>query len=242
MEARKLIIALAIKHNGEWLSIYRDIQDKVMPTEEELAKAEGIECITILDDDYPTALKQGFKPPFVLFCKGNKQLLNDTDILAVVGSRNPTGRTITFTEKFVSSRNETIITGMNIGINSKVAHTALENGNNTILVLAEGIDNKATFPELYDKVAEKGLIISEYPFNTPAQKENFAFRYRLISGLCKAVCIMDIKQHSGTNVLVMNAINSGKEIYVKPDIESKDSYENQLIDEGANCLTLATTI
>ena len=135
-----------------------------------------------------------------------------------------------------------IITKMNTYIISKVAYRALNNDRNVILVLAEGIDNSSTFPELYEKVAQKGLIISEYPLDTPKTQESCMFRQRIISSLCKALCVMDITKQSGTNVLVMNSINNGKEIFVKPDVDSKDSYANELINEGANCLTLSTTI
>lgn len=243
-KARQDLIAIAIRHQGDWNSIYADIQAKAIPSEEELAKAENVDCITMLDSEYPNSLKQGFKPPFVLFYKGDKTLLNDTNIIAVVGGHNPKERIVNFTEKFVSSRNETIINGLSLGIATKGLETALKNGNKVIAVLGSGIDN--CYPTqnkaLYNEIALKGLLISEYPFDTEPLPVNFPMRNRIIANLSNKVCVMEMKKQSGTMVLINFALQNGKDIYIVPDIEEEDNAANQLIDEGAHCLTLSTTI
>jgi len=243
-KARQELIAIAIRNQGDWNSIYADIQAKAIPSEEELTKAENVDCITILDSEYPESLRQGFRPPFVLFYKGNKALLNDTNIIAVVGGRNPKERIVNFTEKFVSSRNETIISGLSLGIDTKALETALKNGNKVIAVLGGGIDN--CYPTqnqaLYNEIALKGLLISEYPFDISPLQENFIRRNNIIANLSNKVCVMEMKKQSGTMMLINFALQDGKEIYIVPDIEEEDNAANQLIDEGAHCLTLSTTI
>ena len=244
MEGRIILIANAIRRKGDWGNIYQDIVNKVYPTDEEIEQAKSVQCVTMLDEDYPNYLKQIKKPPFVLFYKGNKALLNDTDMLAVVGSRSPKETTLNFTEKFVSSRHEMIINGLSMGVATKALKTALKNGNNVVAVLGCGIDYcyPAENQALYDEIAQKGLLISEYPFDTLPEQHNMVFRNRIISGLCKAVCVMDLIKRSGTLVLVDFALEIGKDIYVKPDLEEEDNPANSLIEEGATCLTLSTKI
>ena len=245
-QSRLILISYAITNNGDWNGIYQSILNKTQPSDEELAKAEQLKgsCVTMLDNEYPEVLKQSFKPPFVLFYIGNKDLLKKDNIVAVVGSRNPKQATLRFTEKFVAKRSETIITTLSQGVNTKVLETALKNGNNTIVVMANGLDY--CYPkeneDLYNEVAKTGLIISEYPFGVMPDAQNFPFRTRIVSGLCKVVCVMDLVKHSGTLMLINNALQGGKDIYITPDIEEEESEANNLINQGANCLTLSTEI
>ena len=86
MKARTILIALAVKYQGDWQRIYNDIANKITPTSEEIAKVEYLEkeCITLLDENYPSMLKEIYKPPFVLFTKGNKDLLNNNDMVRML--------------------------------------------------------------------------------------------------------------------------------------------------------------
>ena len=78
-KARNILIALSLKHNGDWDKIYEDIQNKTLVEDTYTQQAENIKnVITILDEEYPQQLKNSFKPPFVLFYKGN---INFTEIL-----------------------------------------------------------------------------------------------------------------------------------------------------------------
>jgi len=245
MRARQILIALAIKHKGDWGGFYQDIVNKTEPTEEELAKAENVEAITLLDDEYPNCLKEIVKPPFVLFYKGNKELLNKDNIVAVAGSRKPKESIKRFAEKFVANqKSKTIITGISLGVNTIALKTALKNGISPIVVLGSGIDY--CYPEqnqkLYEEVAQKGLIISEYPFNELPQTDNFPMRNRIISGLANQVCFMDLLKRSGSAVLANFALMNGKEIFVVPSIDDEENVANDLINEGANCLTLSTIL
>ena len=245
MQARQILIALAIRNKGDWSATYNDILKKAEPTEEELAKAEGVECLTLLDEDYPTVLKQSFRPPFVLFYKGNKSLLNDTKKVAVLGSRSPKERTENFTEKFINKRSETIISELNKGIDEKALKLALKNGNRVIAVMGSGIDYcyPKSLQALYTEIALNGLLISEYPFDTLPDTNSLMFRKRITASLASHICLMDSKKKSGSDVLINFALEQGKEIYVCPDMEDdEESQANELIEQGANCLTLATEL
>ena len=243
-KARDILIATVIKNKGDWDKTYQDITNKYYPSEEEIAKASEVECITLLDSEYPTALKQGFKPPFVLFYKGDKTLLNGEQPLAILGTRNPKETTLNFTERLVAKLSDKkIITKLSLGVDTKVVETALKNGNKTIVLMCSGIDYcyPASNKELYEKVAEQGLIISELPFDTLPSQNASAYTNRIIASLCSKLLVADLVKQSGVYIAISQALQNGKDIYVKPDLEDEESAENQLIEEGAYCLTLSTT-
>ena len=234
MKAREILIAVAIKNKGNWENTYKDIMNKVYPSEEEISKTKDIQCITLLDEEYPDKLKRGYKPPFVLFYKGNIELLKSDNIIAVIGTRTPKQKTLDFTEKFVSKQTDkVIITTDANGIAEKVRKATRRAGVKTIVVLGGSLDYKEVVGD---------LIISEYPLNTTPNMENYPFRNRIVAQLANQVCVMDLKEHSGNLITISNALSAGKNIYVVPDIEEEDSKANELIDEGAYCLTLATTL
>lgn len=245
MQARNILIATAIKHKGEWESIYKDIKNKEYPSEEELAQTEKVECITPFDEEYPDELKQVFKMPLVLFTKGNKELLNNENKIALLGIREPDNTTKTFTEKLMPKlKGKTIITTLNRGTDTKVIENALKCGNPLIVVMASGIDYcyPSENKELYEQVAQKGLLISEYPFNELPQQETFMASKRIIAGLCEKLCVLELRQHSGALMTVNYALSLGKDIYCKSNPINEEDYCNDLLDEGALPLTLNTQL
>lgn len=247
----EILVYLSIIHNGDWNKIYKDILDK-KPINKELIKdvLKDIDSnyITLLDKNYPISLKSIFKPPFVLFYKGNIELLNSNNKkIAVIGSRENTNYGKNMTQKICKdliNENIIIVSGLAKGIDSIAHQCCIENSGKTIAVLGNALN--VTYPKgnenLYKRIEENGLIISEYPRNVMPDSFNFPQRNRIIAGLCEGVVVIEAKEKSGTMNTVSHALEDGKLIFCVPEQSNKNSGCNKLIKEGAKLIENAQDI
>ena len=242
MEPRNVLAALAIKCNGEWNKIYESIKSRnTLKATEIISILENnkTKFITIIDDEYPTILKNIYKPPIVLFYKGDISLLKSRRLLGVVGSRNCSNYGKYVTKKLISELDKDIVvvSGLARGIDYEGHVSALKNGNPTIAFLGCGINY--IYPtenyQLYKDIERNGLLISEYPDMCPPDKQNFPFRNRLIAGLCKGILVSEGKNCSGTSTTVTAAAAFGKTVFAVPSPidEENESLTNNLIRDGA---------
>lgn len=213
-------------------------------------KEEKIEVVTILSDEFPESLINIPDAPIIIYYNGDITLLNQDNLLGVVGTRKPTsyGRTITqtFVQELVTKGNIITVSGLAYGIDSEVARSAIENGGKTIAVLGGGI--RKIYPASNTTLAEKivatgGLVMSEYfPTARPTQY-TFPERNRIISGASKGVLVIEAGENSGSLITANFAIEQGKELFVVPgninNINSKGS--NKLIEELPHTFTISTS-
>lgn len=248
----EILLYFAIKYNGDWNKIYEAIKTKESVNDEDLKEVilnNKEEYITIISDKYPDCLKSISKPPFVLFYKGNIDLIYDKRLkIAVIGSRENTEYGKTMCESLVkdlSNKNVTIISGFARGIDS-IAHTeALKNKGSTIAVFGCGINE--CYPkenkELYSSILENnGLLISEYPSNTKVEKENFPTRNRIIAAFSHGILVIEAKHRSGTMITVKEGLEYGKDIFCVPQCANIESGCNSLIKGGAKLVTSVNDI
>ncbi len=187
--------------------------------EEEKINQYAVNIMSICDEGYPFLLKQFDDRPLMLYCKGNMELLGSA-CFAVVGTRMPTKYGLRVTEEFVSalSRRFTIVSGLASGVDTIAHRVTLENRGKTIAVLGNGIE-RVYPPEnqaLYEEIAEKGLIISEYDIGTQPQQYNFPARNRIISGLSRGVLVTEAGEKSGTMTTINHAVSQGREVFCVP--------------------------
>ena len=238
----KILVYFAIKYEGEWDSIYAAInkKERVDPVEmEKVLSKNTSKYVTLIDDKYPARLKSIYKPPFVLFYKGDFELLNGSErYIAVIGSRknNDYGKNVT--SKLVSElvkENVIIVSGLASGIDSIAHKCSLDNGGKTIAVVGSGLDRVYPLENegLQNDIYSNGLVVSEYPSFIESKKDNFPKRNRIIAGLSDGVLVTQAKKKSGSMITVSRALEMGKEIFCVPDIIGVDSGCNQLIKEGA---------
>ncbi|MDO4500205.1 MAG: DNA-processing protein DprA [Erysipelotrichaceae bacterium] len=228
MENRELLISLAIKYNGEYSLIKKAIENNEIC---ELRECRN--CITILDKEYPKRLLDLKRPPYVLFYKGDINLLNEESI-GIVGSRKPCDYALRATREVVlNRRDKVVISGMAKGIDA-CAH---KYADRTIGILGCGINYIYPYcnKDLFKEVEKKGLLISEYPDKSLPYAYHFPFRNRLIAALSDEVYIMEVHEKSGTITTVNESLELGKDIRVLPyDVFNESgSYNNYLINEGA---------
>lgn len=248
----EILVYLSIVHDGDWNKIYNSILQKE-PVDKNvvISVVSSLDCnyVTILDNNYPICLKSIYKPPFVLFYKGNYSLLdNDKKRIAVIGSRlnSEYGKVATeeICKDLIRKENVVIISGCAKGIDSIAHNCCLDNNGKTIGVLGNGIN--VIYPKendkLYKSIISNGLLISEYPPDVMPIKDNFPNRNRIIAGLSEGIVVVEAKEKSGTMNTVSHALEDGKQIFCVPERYDAKSGCNKLIKEGAKLVENANDI
>jgi len=199
----------------------------------------GVHLVTADHPAYPPQLLAIGRAPFVLFVRGNPQILH-TDQLAIVGSRHPTAlgkRTARDFAFHFASLGLAITSGLALGIDAAAHEAALLAAGSTIAVCAHGLD--LTYPsqhrELAERIAEQGAIVSEFPPGVPPLPAHFPQRNRLISGLSVGVLVVEAAARSGSLVTARHAAEQGREVFAVPgSIHSPQSRGcHQLLRQGA---------
>jgi len=236
---REELIKIAIKNNGDYFKVKRDIEKNVYYSDVEISKQ--YEYVTILDKNYPKQLLRLDKPPFVLFCLGDIELL-ETQCISVVGSRRFTLYGKVICEHVVCSKESTIVSGLAYGIDSIAHECALKEGKKTIAVIGSGFNYiyPKAHVDLANRIIEKGLLISEYPQNVEPQKRNFPMRNRIIAALSTELYVCEARKNSGTKITADMALDIGNDVFCG---YSKNDYNafsgtKELLDEGANMIRL----
>lgn len=233
-----------VKIDKRILQNMKKAKDKILLEKyEEYILKNDIKMINIVDENYPSKLKNIYAPPITIFAKGDTSLLGSKAI-AIVGSREPSKYGAYVAKKFsadISKNGVTVISGLAKGIDTLAHIGALSSFGKTIAVLGSGID--IVYPKdnakYYSEISKKGLIISEYIVGTKPNSKNFPQRNRIISGLSDGVLVVEARKNSGTMITTDFALDQGKELYVIPgNITSVTSVgTNNLIKEGAKLVT-----
>jgi DNA processing protein len=191
-------------------------------TNETRAQIEALRArvVTLADDDYPAMLREIPDPPLVLHVRGDASLLSRMSV-AVVGSRraSPYGvNAASHLARQLAGAGLVVVSGLARGIDAASHHASLEAGGTTIAVLGTGID--VIYPRsnarLYARIAERGLIVSEFPPGTPPRPENFPIRNRLISGLSHGTVIVEATRRSGSLITARMAAEQNREVFAVP--------------------------
>lgn len=188
----------------------------------ELARCESYGCqlVTSLDEDYPPLLKQIYDPPIVLYFKGSIRPADHSGV-AIVGSRRSThyGReTARKLSQQLAGAGVTIVSGGARGIDSSAHHGALYSKGRTLCVLGNGIN--LVYPpenrELYDQIAENGAIITQFPFNRPADRQSFPIRNRIVAGMTPGTIVIEANVKSGALITANMANDYGRQVFAVP--------------------------
>ena len=203
------------------------------------AEQPGHCILTLADAAYPAELLNIPDPPVMLYLRGHHHLLA-TPGLAVVGSRNATMQGVSHAGQFseqVSRAGITVVSGLALGIDAAAHEGGLRGSGSTIAVIGTGID--LDYPlrnrKLAQRIAEEGCIVSEYPLGTPPLPGNFPRRNRLISGLSRAVLVVEAAAKSGSLITARMAAEQGRDVFAIPgSIHSPLAKGcHQLIRQGA---------
>ena len=219
-----------------------DLNYEISNIKEELIR-RNIGYITYANPLYKEKLSGILDPPYFLFFKGNINIINEKSI-GVVGARKCSNYALAVTKlltKELITNNITLISGGARGIDSIAHKTALENNGYNISVLGCGID--IVYPSenniLFSKIAEKGVVISEFLLGTAPLRQNFPKRNRIISGLSQGVIVVEASEKSGSLITARLAHEQDKKVIVIPGsiLYTGASGSNKLIRDGASICT-----
>ena len=197
------------------------------------------------DSAYPQALLSIADPPPVLYFRGRPEFLNRPS-LAIVGSRNATPQGTETAESFaaaLSAAGLTIVSGLALGIDAAAHRGGLAGSGSSLAVMGTGIDRvyPAANRTLVQRLVEAGGILSEFPIGTPPLPANFPRRNRVISGLARAVLVVEATLASGSLITARFAAEQGRDVLAIPgSIHSPFSKgSHRLIKEGAKLVETA---
>jgi DNA processing protein len=199
--------------------------------------------VLVLDDPvYPELLRHISEPAPVLFVLGDLSLLERPGV-AIVGSRDHTpygGEVARAVAWAAASAGLAVVSGMARGLDAVAHDAALDAGRATIGVLGNGLGvvYPAANARLYRRVAERGLLLSEFPPGEKPTAGSFPRRNRLISGLARVTVVVEAAEGSGALITATTALEQGRDVMAVPgNITSACSVgANRLIRDGAEPL------
>lgn len=208
----------------------------------------GAQIITMGEAAYPSSLRSLDDAPPLLYMRGTL-LESDTLALGMVGTRTATRYGLDAAHYFaleLARAGVTIISGLAQGIDAAAHRGALEAKGRTIALLGSGVD--VLYPREHDRLAqqisENGALLSEYPLGTPPIASNFPRRNRLISGLSRAVLVVEAPEHSGALLTANAALEQGRDVFAVPGLIFNPSSmgANRLIQDGAKLVMSSADI
>lgn len=236
-------VAALIRHK-QALEAWRNAEKRALARQAAEAALEwemrdGCRLMLLQDEDFPEMLAQGLTAPPVLFLRGNVRLLHKPSA-AIVGSRHATPQAMRIAKDFGKSlggQNIPVVSGMASGIDTAAHQGALEAEGGTIAVWGTGIDRiyPPSNKNLAYEIAEKGLIVSEFPIGTRPYAGNFPRRNRLIAALSQVTLVVEAALESGSLITAGLAAEMGREVMAVPgSIDNPHSKGcHKLIKDGA---------
>ncbi|MDB5355433.1 MAG: dprA, partial [Phycisphaerales bacterium] len=215
--------------------------------EGELAKCAAANVTVICPDDqaYPVLLRSIPDPPNVLYIRGTLEP-RDLNSVAIVGSRRCSYYGREQAERFaalLAGAGVSVISGGARGVDSSAHRGAMSHPHGrTIAVLGSGVD--VPYPpenvNLFDQIATRGVVMSEFPLGTSPMKENFPRRNRIVSGLSRGVLIVEADERSGALITARQACDDhGRPVFALPGrVDNPLSFgPHMLIRDGATLVT-----
>jgi len=215
-------------------------------TEWKKLERDQIRIVDLENPNYPALLKEAHNPPYLLYTRGQLDL-NMHPAIAIVGSRkySPYGAQLTASFAHdLAVAGFVIVSGLALGIDAISHKNALEAGGKTVAVLGSSIDEKNIYPRAnlalaHEMIVKDGLLLSDYPPETPANSFTFPARNRIIAGLSLGTLVIEAGERSGALITARMALENNREVFAIPgSIFSENSVgTNNLIKSGAKLVT-----
>jgi len=213
----------------------------------EQAERAGIHVVPWNDERFPGALASLTDIPPALWYQGHLQTI-DAPAVAIVGSRAASATATETAARLaadLAALGLTVVSGLARGVDSAAHRGALQTGR-TIAVLGSGLDRvyPAEHVPLARQIAQAGLLLSEYPPGTPPLPHHFPMRNRLISGLSRAVVVIEASEKSGSLITAACALEQGREVMAVPGnvLSGRNRGGHALLRDGAKIVETADDI
>ncbi|MGI4870304.1 MAG: DNA-processing protein DprA [Janthinobacterium lividum] len=184
------------------------------------AEREGVEILFYTNKKFPTRLKQIPDAPALLYYHGTADL-NAPKTVGIVGTRQATDYGREQTEALVRGllpHKPLVVSGLAYGIDILAHRAALQEGLETVGVMATGLD--VIYPAAHRKTAEKmreqGGLLTEFPFGTPPDRYNFPARNRIIAGLCDGTVVVEAAEKGGALITAELALSYNRDVLAVP--------------------------
>ncbi|WP_132429039.1 DNA-processing protein DprA [Pseudonocardia endophytica] len=196
-------------------------------------RAAGLGFRTFLDDDYPAQLREVHDLPPVLFHRGT--LVGSETAVSVVGSRKASPRGRELARSLASALVETgmtVLSGLAAGIDAAAHTAALEAGGRTVAVIGTGItryypaENRA----LQDRIAESGLLLSQFWPDAPPTKQTFPMRNAVMSGFGRATIVVEAGEQSGARIQARRAVEHGRTVVLTDAVVEANEWARVMVD------------
>ena len=227
--------------------ITKSFNEQAVESQIRRAEDAGISIITLEDKRYPEMLKEVYTPPALLYVLGNYECLNNVCV-GVVGSRSCSKSAGNFAYKIskeLAAVGITVVSGFAYGIDIASHLGAIENGA-TACILGSGLANiyPAAHTKYINKILEKGgCVVSEFTLDEAPLPQNFPRRNRIISGLSKAIAVIEAGYKSGSLITCRFALEQNREIFAAPAFPvGRNSATNSLLKQGAKFLETSLDI
>jgi len=207
-----------------------------------------MDCIQLGSPDYPQLLTQISDPPPRLWLRGRVDLLRNTCV-AVIGARSASQDGLVAAGEIglgLALAGVAVVSGLARGVDAAAHQGALDAGGATIAVLGTGIDR--VYPpehrDLSERIAIEGLLLTEFPPGSAPEDWHFPRRNRIISGLSKAVVVVEAKEESGSLITARLAAAPGRDVMAVPGtfVGGRNRGANALLRDGAKLVESAVDI
>lgn len=212
------------------------------------AAAKAMTVLCWFDPAYPPQLAAIPDPPIVLWVRGGQHPLAWPSV-AVVGSRRATPAGLAVARRLAAGLADAglvVVSGMARGVDAAAHVGALDGGGATVAVLGSGLD--VVYPrehgQLADRIARDGVLVSEFPPGTPPLAPHFPLRNRIISGLSRAVVVVEASRLSGSLITARAGLEQGRDVLAVPGnvLSGRNQGSHALIKDGARLVETVTDV
>jgi DNA processing protein len=247
LPAASILDALLAEHWAGESSFPRQLRTRAAAAVDRAA-ANGLAPVCWTDPAYPVALTTIFDPPSVLWVRGSTAPLN-LPAVAVVGARAASEYGLSVATRLardLAAAGLVVVSGMARGVDSAAHRGALAAGGTTVAVLGSGAD--VLYPpehaSLADDITQSGAVVSELVAGTPPLPQFFPMRNRIISGLSRAVVVIEAGDKSGSLITARLALEQGREVLAVPGnvLTGRNRGGHGLLRDGAKIVESADDI
>ncbi len=250
-----------IEHHANIGDIFPDASEKLVnglrnideararaEAELEFCQKHGIQPLPMNDEHYPARLRECDDAPLMLFYRGNADL-NQQRVINIVGTRHCTAYGKDVISRFVRDLKALcpqlmIVSGLAYGVDINAHRAALENGYETVGVLAHGLDQ--IYPPRHRETAVKmisqGGLLTEFFTQTNADKVNFVRRNRIVAGMSDACILVESAARGGGLITARLSRDYNRDVFAFPGRvgdEYSKGCNNLIRNNGAALITSA---
>jgi DNA processing protein len=207
----------------------------------EQAEARGVQVVTVLDEEYPSSLREIYNRPPFLFVRGGLKAIDDRSI-AVVGTRHPSKEGVeeaTRLSRELAERKITVLSGLAMGIDAAAHTAALNTGGPTVAVMGTGI-NRIYPKENTDLAArilsEGGALVSQFWPDAPPARWSFPLRNVVMSGMAVGTVVIEASKTSGAKMQARHALDHGKRVFLVRRLVTHEEWAQNYLERGAQAI------